>query len=276
MTNVSERQERYVLGHSQSELRRLRVQAELLDDLTEDVLRRAGIAKGMHVLDLGSGAGDVALLAARLVGPTGRVLGVDRAPEAVESAWVRSTPPGGAPVSFQVADLVDLDLGAQFDLLVGRLVLAYVSDPVAVLRRAVAHLRPGGAVVLQEIDLSTARSHPRLELYHTCLDWIQETFVRANLVVDSGMRLHMVFRGAGLPTPRMISSARADVGRDAPIYDYIAATVRSLLPTMIRLGVTTEEEAGVDTLATRLLAEATEADALVIAPAFISAWARTP
>jgi len=275
MTNVSERQERYVLGHSQSELRRLRVQAELLDDLTEDVLRRAGIAKGMHVLDLGSGAGDVALLAARLVGPTGRVLGVDRAPEAVESAWVRSTPPGGAPVSFQVADLVDLDLGAQFDLLVGRLVLAYVSDPVAVLRRAVAHLRPGGAVVLQEIDLSTARSHPRLELYHTCLDWIQETFVRANLVVDSGMRLHMVFRGAGLPTPRMISSARADVGRDAPIYDYIAATVRSLLPTMIRLGVTTEEEAGVDTLATRLLAEATEADALVIAPAFISAWART-
>lgn len=274
MMNVSDRQGRYVLGHSQAELRRLRVQAELLDDLTEDVLRRAGIAEGMHVLDLGTGAGDVALLAARLVGPTGRVLGVDRAQEAIENAWVRSTPPGAAPVSFQVADLAELDLGARFDLVVGRLVLAYVSDPVEVLRRAVRHLRPGGVVALQEIDLSTARSHPRLELFHTCLDWIQETFVRAKLVVDSGTRLYRVFREAGLPTPRMISSARADVGRDAPIYDYIATTVRSLLPTMVRLGVTTEAEAGVDNLAARLLVEATEADALVVAPSFVSAWAR--
>ena len=56
----------YVLGHSAAELRRLAVQAELLDGLTEDALRRAGIAAGMHVLDLGSGAVAIDTLAGRL------------------------------------------------------------------------------------------------------------------------------------------------------------------------------------------------------------------
>jgi 2-polyprenyl-3-methyl-5-hydroxy-6-metoxy-1,4-benzoquinol methylase len=264
----------YLLGHSDAELHRLRVQAELLDDLTEDMLRRAGIAAGMHVLDLGTGAGDVALLAARMVGPTGRVLGVDRATEAVETAWRRSAAAGSAPVSFEVADLAELAIGAHFDVVVGRLVLAYVADPVHVLRRAAAHLRPGGALVIQEIDLSTARSQPRLALYHHCLDWIQEVFLRSGLVVNSGQRLHRLFRDAGLPAPRMVASARADAGADAPIYDYIAATVRSLLPAMGRFGVATEAEVDVDSLGARLRAEAAEADALVVAPSFIGAWAR--
>lgn len=264
----------YPLGHSDAELHRLRVQAELLDDLTEDLLRRAGVAAGMHVLDLGSGAGDVALLAARLVGPTGRVLGVDRAAEAVATARRRAAPAGSATLSFEVAEVAELAIDGRFDVVVGRLVLAYLADPVQALRRAAAHLRPAGMLVVQEIDLSTARSQPHVALYHRCLDWIQEVFRRSGLVVNSGERLHRAFRDAGLPAPRMIASARADAGRTAPIYDYIAATVRSLLPSMCRLGVATEAEVDVETLAERLRREATEADALVVAPSFVGAWAR--
>ena len=67
----------YVLGHSERELERLRLQAQLIDPITRQFLIEAGIAPGMRVLDVGCGAGDVALLAADLVGPTGQVVGVD-------------------------------------------------------------------------------------------------------------------------------------------------------------------------------------------------------
>ncbi|TRC98361.1 hypothetical protein FJV77_07875 [Mesorhizobium sp. WSM4306] len=60
MTN--ERRYEYELGHSDRELRRLATQAALVDPMTRDYLRRAGIQTGMQVLDIGSGAGGVAFL----------------------------------------------------------------------------------------------------------------------------------------------------------------------------------------------------------------------
>jgi hypothetical protein len=65
----------YVLGHSAQELERLTIQARLYDPFTEQVFRDAGITAGMRVLDVGCGSGDVSFLAARLVGPTGEVVG---------------------------------------------------------------------------------------------------------------------------------------------------------------------------------------------------------
>ena len=60
----------YVLGHSDRELDRLAVQARLIDPITCRFFSDAGIAPGMRVLDVGSGAGDTAFLAAGLVGET--------------------------------------------------------------------------------------------------------------------------------------------------------------------------------------------------------------
>jgi ubiquinone/menaquinone biosynthesis C-methylase UbiE len=63
----------YVLGHSDWELDRLRVQARLIDPITRRFFLDAGIVPGMRVLDVGSGAGDTAFLAAELVGARGEV-----------------------------------------------------------------------------------------------------------------------------------------------------------------------------------------------------------
>jgi SAM-dependent methyltransferase len=68
----------YVLGHSQAEIRRLIKQASIVQATTERLLRSAGIERGMRVLDLGCGAGDVSMLAATLVGVSGSVVGIDR------------------------------------------------------------------------------------------------------------------------------------------------------------------------------------------------------
>ena len=76
----------YPLGYSAQEAQRLKDQGALIEELTQDVLRRAGLRRGMQVLDLGSGVGDVSLLAARMVGNEGSVLGIDKAPSSVEAA----------------------------------------------------------------------------------------------------------------------------------------------------------------------------------------------
>jgi ubiquinone/menaquinone biosynthesis C-methylase UbiE len=88
----------------------------------------------MRVLDLGSGAGNVARLVAELVGPGGAVVGVERDPVAVELARRRTDAPN---VEFRVGDVQTLqDVEDGFDAVVGRLVLMYLTDPVAALRRA--------------------------------------------------------------------------------------------------------------------------------------------
>src|SRR5438105_11913962 len=67
----------YVMGRSDHETARLQRQAQLYGPLTRRLFIEAGVGAGMRVLDVGSGAGDVALLVAELVGPVGQVVGVD-------------------------------------------------------------------------------------------------------------------------------------------------------------------------------------------------------
>jgi cyclopropane fatty-acyl-phospholipid synthase-like methyltransferase len=58
---------RYAMGYDDRERRRLQLQASIINPVTEQLLRRAGLGDGMRVLDVGSGVGDVAILAARIV-----------------------------------------------------------------------------------------------------------------------------------------------------------------------------------------------------------------
>jgi tRNA A58 N-methylase Trm61 len=93
----------YVLGHNDVEVQRLLPQGRLYNDYTEHALMLAGLRPGMRVLDVGCGPGDVAIIAARPVGPTGTVLGVDAAPEMIELARARASEQGLAAVHFKQA-----------------------------------------------------------------------------------------------------------------------------------------------------------------------------
>ena len=82
LTEIKEalaKQSRYALGHSEQELERLSRQAEIFEPFTRQLLQQAGISRGMRVLDVGCGSGDVTLLASELVGPSGKVIGADQA-----------------------------------------------------------------------------------------------------------------------------------------------------------------------------------------------------
>jgi ubiquinone/menaquinone biosynthesis C-methylase UbiE len=141
------------MGHSVREHDRLTLQAQLIASATRRLLTDAGLAPGMRVLDVGCGVGDVALLAAELVGPTGTVVGVDRDPCVLEQARKRACTLGATTVSFEEGDFRALPSGELFDAVVGRLVLMFQPDPVAALRSVLPHLQPGGIVAFQEVVL---------------------------------------------------------------------------------------------------------------------------
>src|SRR5262245_39850093 len=126
MTTISTAAPAYILGHTDPELIRLMRQAEFWQEQTAEFLRRAGLRPGMRVLDLGAGAGDVSLLAAALVGPTGIVLGVDRAPEAIDRATRRAQAMDITNVRFVQGDVTSYAPDQPVDAVIGRLVLMYL------------------------------------------------------------------------------------------------------------------------------------------------------
>jgi len=266
----------YVLGYQDNELQRLMYQSRFLGELTEDIFRKAGIGPGMRVLDVGCGVGDVSLLAATLVGPSGSVLGVDRSAEALAIARKRAISASLTNVSFAQSELDVLSLDLKFDALVGRLVLLYMKDPAACLRQWANHVLPGGIVVFHEMVMTAVRSFPPSPTNDDAVKRVVEVFRRAGNEVDMGMRLYQTFVTGGLPAPQMMLGGRVEGGPDALTYAYIAESVRSLMPMMEEFGVWTAREAEIDTLAIRIRDEVVAAGGVVIPPPMIGAWVRLP
>jgi SAM-dependent methyltransferase len=266
----------YALGYSDVEFKRLESQGKLIRGLTEDVLRRAGLRAGMRVLDIGSGAGDVSLLAAELVGPSGRVLGIDRSADAAAVAQRRAAAAGFDHVRFAAADLDTFAPDETFDALIGRLVLMYLPQPAATLRRLSGSLHSGAVVTFQELAMPMARSVPEGPQFRQCRDWIVRTFERAGFELDMGGKLFATFVAAGLPAPELGVAGIAGGGARSPVYAYVAGTLRSLLPMTERLGIATAAEVEIDTLADRLRNEAAELSACIRPPPFVGAWTRMP
>jgi len=264
----------YALGYSSDEFRRLELQGAFFRDLTEDVLKRAGLRAGMHVLDVGCGVGDVALLAGEFVGPTGRVLGIDRSHDAIAIARRRAAAAGQNWTLFEASEIETYTTSLRFDAIVGRLVLGYLPDAVAALRRLLGLLRPNGVVAFQEIALPLIRSVPPGALFDQCSQWVTDAFGPAGFEVDMGGKLYATFVAAGLADPQMIAAGRVAGGPESPLYDYMTGVVRSLLPMIERFNVATAAEVGIDTLAERLRREALASNACIMLPPLVGAWSR--
>ncbi len=140
-----------ILGHSDREIRRLVHQGAILRPITERLLRGAGIGRGMRVLDLGCGAGDVSILAAELVGRSGSVVGIDRSPEAIAFARERVRSAGLRHIDFEEVSVEAFADAEPFDAVIGRYVLIHQTDPATLIRAAASLVRPGGVVAFHEL-----------------------------------------------------------------------------------------------------------------------------
>jgi 2-polyprenyl-3-methyl-5-hydroxy-6-metoxy-1,4-benzoquinol methylase len=270
----------YRLGHSEAETARLVLQHQLYRPITHALFVAAGIGRGMKVLDLGSGAGDVAMLAAELVGPQGSVIGVDTNEAILDSARARTEAAGLANVCFVQADLghlADADLPTDFDAVVGRWILMHVPDPASVLRAAAIRLRPGGLVVMQESDLELSRqrhSFPVGLVHEQLASWLTPAANHGGPGPNgnAGLSLMRTFHDSGLRSPQLRLEAPLGGGPDWPGYRLIAATARSLVPMIEELDRATLDEIDIDSLEARLRDDIVANHGVQILPTVIGAW----
>jgi ubiquinone/menaquinone biosynthesis C-methylase UbiE len=264
----------YFPGHTEEEFRRLIRQAGLAERETEEFFRTAGISAGMQVLEIGSGAGDVAMLVGRLVRPNGSVLGIEQHADSASLAAQRVAAVGNVSVRFEVSNLDSYAPSEGYDALVGRFILPYLTDPSATLRRLASYLKPGAVIAFMEFDVTQISSVPQSLLIRRVCEWMTEAF-KDSINPSFGSSLGAVFHSAGLPWPQMMAFQKVCCGPDG-CYWWLAELIRVALPNIVRLGLATEEQVDIGTLETRMQDEAVAKQLTVFAPRWVGAWTRLP
>src|ERR1700719_698452 len=261
----------YALGNTDAEHERLIRQAKWLATPTERCFREAGIGQVRCVLDLGSGVGDVTLLLARIVGPAGEVVGVERDPRSIARAKSRVAEAGLHNVRFTQSDVSRISNDKPFDAAVGRYILMFLPDPIGVLRSLARLIRPGGVLAFQEPCWDSFLLHAaRLPLWSVGASLMVETFKRSGANTGMGPALSRIFQEAGLPAP----STRMDTLFGAE--EWMPDVLRSLRPQFLQFTLPFESLGDFDTLSQRLQAEVAATDMRTPLPDLVSAWCRKP
>ena len=266
---------RYAMGYDDRERRRLQLQASIINPVTEQLLRRAGLSAGMRVLDVGSGVGDVAILAARIVGTAGSVTACDLDEKALAVLRDRAVSEGLANISTLAGDLHALALPHDVDAVTGRHILIHLPDPLAIVRLVAGLVKPGGVVVFQEYDFSVMHAgFPSTPLRDRTFEVFRDFFAMARHG-NMGTRLPVLFAAAGLTD--IDARAEYPVGpgvAESPYYEWFAESLRSILPRAVAAGVPGATDVEIDTLEERLRAEGMASGAATPAPTMVGAVGR--
>jgi SAM-dependent methyltransferase len=214
MSNDLGRAGKYVLATGADAVGRLNVLHRIYSPAGREALLAAGVTEGMTVADFGCGPGTMTRMLASMVGPSGRVTGVDLHAAQLEQARQLCATEGLANTSFVAADACATGLPPnQFDLVYCRFLLLHLLDPASCLQEMWRVLKPGGVLVAEDGDLASACSVPR-----TALDAFADLFSRLgpirgldyslgnrlwHLVADAGfsimnLRIHQPAERAGL------------------------------------------------------------------------------
>jgi SAM-dependent methyltransferase len=189
----------YLHGTSAQEQERLGLMNRLLN---ENSLRELRLQPGEHVLDVGSGLGQLSREMGRQVGSQGRVVGIERSSEQLESARALAAAASDRPcVEFRAGSaeqppLADEEWG-RFDVAHARFLLEHVPDPVAVVRQMVRAVRPGGRIVLEDDPHDTLRLWPEPLGFGPLWTAYQRTYDRLGCDPLIGHRLVSILVEAG-------------------------------------------------------------------------------
>ncbi len=179
----------------------------------------AALGEGDVVVDLGSGAGFDCFLAARRVGPTGRVIGVDMTPDMLERARRNAASSGDANVEFRLGEIEHLPVAdATADVVISNCVINLSTDKPQVFREALRVLRPGGVLMVSDLVLTAelpARVRHSVEAYAGCISGAlrREDYLQA--IRDAGFAEVEVMAESGYP----IGSSNPDATETAVLND---------------------------------------------------------
>ena len=208
--------------------------------MLDDYLADMDLARLSLVLDVGCGTGVVARRLATLGSFAGRIVGIDRSPDLIETARRQAAAEGLADrIDFRVGDATALgDLKGQFDAAIAHTLVSHVDDPLAVVREIAACVRPGGLIAVFDGDFASwtfggANPAAGREL--------AEAAIAAIVTSPSVMReFPRIAREAGLQLVAAKPYVLSEVGK-ASFFEASMASYPTLLPLAGRIDVATVE-----------------------------------
>lgn len=258
----------YLFGHDwEQERRRLALLEDIYDGGTRALLGRLPLPAGARCLEVGAGAGSVALWLCDQVGGGGRVVGTD-----LDVAFL-SERAAGTGLEVRRHNIVTDDLEPEaFDLIHARLVLEHIPERDDVLPRLAAALAPGGWLLLEDYDWVRPSSGPHCigrDLLDRCQEAFAEVLFAAGYRDDYGLALPAGMRAAGLVD--VGAEGRVHLGTPgSPESDWWRLTLAKVCPALIDRGALTEAELE------KLFDLFDHPDFLFRLPTLMGVWGRRP
>lgn len=195
--------EDYVIRGGIEGRERLCLLSEVMGPETEALLQRVGIQSGASCLDLGCGGGDVTRTLGRMVGPEGNVVGIDFDAKKLEMAREETERAGLANIVYAMHDVTEWEPSHPFDVVYIRFLLTHLRDPEGVLRAIARHIRPGGVIILEDIDFRGHFAEPPNEALDRSVEWYTKTVRTRGGDPNIGPRLPGLLRTTGYDDVRM-------------------------------------------------------------------------
>ncbi len=232
----------YVLDVGESGAARLRLLNKVYGASTRRMLLEAGLSEGSRVLDLACGIGAVSCWLASQVGVTGKVIAGDVNPDQlVVAKWHCAKCDHPAPIEYVEANAYDTGLvSGSFDIVHMRLLLCHLTEPLRVLAEAYRLLKPAGALVCQDLKLSSVFCSPESSAYSRWVELCQATGARLGVDYDFGVRLPAAAAEAGFRSIQIHLEQPAYLrGPEKRLWEH---TFAETAPVVVRTGVATEDE----------------------------------
>jgi SAM-dependent methyltransferase len=268
---------RYMIRGGLEGRERLRVLARVLHPTTALLFDRVGVAEGSRCLDAGCGGGDVTMELARRAGPAGRVVGVDMDEAKLALAREEADRAGVVNVEYLAADVLAGEVEPEFDVVYARFLLTHLADPAGAAVKLVGSLRPGGAVIVEDIDFTGSFCQPEAAAYRRYVDLYTQTGLARGGDPNIGPRLPGILRGAGCEANgvNVVQPAGLEpTGYEGDAKVVSALTMENIADATVAEGLATREE--VDSVIDGLYRLAADPRTLMGVPRIVQAWGRRP
>ncbi|MDB5433674.1 MAG: hypothetical protein JWP35_4790 [Caulobacter sp.] len=226
----------YIIEGGETGRARLSVLSEVMAEATGALLDRVIVPRGASVLDVGCGAGEVTRELARRAGPGASVVGIDL--DETKLAAARRDAPG---LRFErMAAERAVDLGIDFDVVYARFLLSHVTDPAAVLAACRERLKPGGRLVVEDVEFAAHLCWPPRASFDRYVVWYRKAACKRGADADIGPKLPGLLRAAGFADieARVVQPA----GLSGPVKQMAHLTLAAIAPALVEGGIATAEQ----------------------------------
>jgi ubiquinone/menaquinone biosynthesis C-methylase UbiE len=247
---------------------RLRILSRVMWPSTLNLLQRAGVRPGLRCLDIGCGGGDVSCELARLVGPSGSVVGMDIDEVKIAIAREEAAALDISNLEFRACNLCETEPQPEFDFVYARFLLTHLTDPDAMLAKIRSALRPGGTLVVADIDFRGYFSYPESPALARYVALYTEAVKRRGGDANIGPRLPALLAANGFENIQM--SIAQPAGLDGEVRLITPLTMENIADAVIAEGLASRVE--IDQIVDELYTYARTPGTIGCAPRIVEAW----